>query len=347
MIPLLRPMPHSTRRVAALAALALTAVFAVACADDPAPIFEPTGTGEIEGRVYFDADNNTQFTPTGGDTALAGVLVLLRERQDTTVLDSIRTSADGTFEFDGVTPGTHDVFVVRDTTLTPNLVFCVNPAPSSVYIGELAYVAAPAKGGCVIRIRAAKDTTLGRRVTVAGIVTAGQGTFRAQGDNAYIEDPTGGINLFGLPASLALQVGDSIEVTGRLATFGGEIQLDRLSVAPNITRGATPIDPQDVTTGAVLATAPLGGKSPYVGRLLRVSAATVGPFNRSGGGNAALNDGSGEIEIRRDGNVANTLPATFFEEGACYDVVGILGFFNGTFQLKPRGPQDVTEVPCP
>ena len=334
-----------TRRILGAIALLVAGAVGAACADDPAPLFEPQGAGEIEGRLYYDADNNALFTPVGGDTVLAGVSVLLLERATDIVLDSTTTSDAGVFSFADVKPGTHWVFVKRDTLLTPNLQFCLNPINSSVYIGELAFLSVPAKGGCVIRIRAAKDTAQGRPVTIAGVVTAGQGTYRS--NNIYLQDVTGGMQVFGLPTSAALQAGDSVEISGTMGQFGGELQIVSPRVAPNIVRGGTVPDPVDVTTGEIVesvTTQALGAKSPFVGRLLRVSAATVGTFSS---GNASLNDGTGAIAIRLDANVAGTIPVTTFEAGKCYDVVGILGFFNGTPQLKPRGPADVTEATCP
>ena len=340
-------MPLRTRRVLGLAALLAAGALGAACADDPAPLFEPQGVGEIEGRLYYDADNNALFTPIGGDTVLAGVTVLLRERASNVVLDSTTTSDAGVFSFADVKPGTHWVFVKRDTALTPNLLFCLNPINSSVYIGELAFLSVPAKGGCVIRIRAAKDTAQGRPVTIAGVVTAGQGTYR--GDNLYLQDITGGMQVFGVPAATALQPGDSVEISGNMGVFNGELQLVSPRVAPNIQRGGTVPDPEVATTGEIAQSVTTSGaKSIFVGLLTRVQAVTVGTFAAgTPPRNAQIDDGTGPIDMRLDGNVVNALPSTFFQANRCYTITGIVGFFNGTAQIKPRGPADVAEVACP
>jgi hypothetical protein len=78
-----------------------------------------------------------------------------------------------------------------------------------------------------------------------------------------------------------------------------------------------------------------------------VRGATVGAFTGGGGRNAVLDDGTGAIEIRLDGNVINAIPTTRFNATQCYDIIGILGTFNGAPQLKPRIPSDVVEVTCP
>ena len=48
-----------------------------------------------------------------------------------------------------------------------------------------------------------------------------------------------------------------------------------------------------------------------------------------------------------DGNVLMVIPTTRFDPAKCYDIIGLLGYFNGTPQLKPRIPPDVTEVAGP
>jgi hypothetical protein len=328
--------------------LAVSLAFMVlACAEDPAPPFEVEGSGRLTGRLFFDADNNGLFTPLGGDTLLSNVAVEVRERGSSVVIDETTTDATGSFAFDAVPPGTHDVFLVQDVNVTGTLVFCVNPMRASVYPDETAFVSAPAKRGCVVSIAVAEANPIGARVTVAGTVTAGQGTYR--GDNVYIQDPTGGIQVFRVPG-LNLQLGDSIEVFGTLTTFNGEIQLDTLTISPSIKRGGAQISPIQRTTRAIAtAVTEDAAKATEVGQLLVVRRARVGAFTTGGTPprNATLTDTSSVvIEIRIDGNVLGILPTSTFDQAKCYDITGILGYFSGTPQLKPRMPSDVTEVPC-
>lgn len=325
-------------------ALALGLALLGACAEDPAPPFEIEGSGRLTGRLFFDADNNALFTPLGGDTLLRNVAVQLRERGSSVMIATTTTDATGSFTFEAVPPGTHDVFLVRDPTVTGAVVFCVNPLRASVYRGETAFLSAVAKRGCVVRINVAEADTLRAPVTVAGIVTAAQNTYRS--DNAYIQDPTGGVLLFDVPGSAALALGDSIEVSGVLTQFNGEAEIEDVVVAPNRVRTTVPA-PLERTTGAIAAAVAAGGaKTADVGRLLVVRGARVGAFTSGGGRNAVLNDGSGAIELRLDGNVINAIPTTRFNQTSCYDIIGILGFFNGAPQLKPRIASDVTEGTC-
>jgi hypothetical protein len=322
-------------------------VLVFACAEDPAPPFEVEGSGRLSGRLFFDADNNRLFTPLGGDTLLSNVQVEVRERGSSVTIATTTTDADGSFTFEALPTGTHDVFLVQDANVTGTLVFCENPMRASVYRDETAFVSAPARRGCVVAIAVAEANPVGTRVTVTGTVTAAQGTYR--GDNVYIQDRTGGIQVFRVPG-LNLQLGDSIEVFGTLVTFNGEIQLDTLTISPNIGRGGTQIAPIQRSTRAIAsAVTANAARATEVGQLLVVRRARIGAFTSGGTPprNATLTDTSNvAIELRIDGNVLNVLPTNSFDQTKCYDIIGILGYFSGTPQLKPRVPSDVTEVPC-
>ena len=325
----------------AMTTLALLAVWG--CGDeDPAPPFAPTGSGEIQGLVFFDADNDAAFTPVGGDTTLQGVGIAVLERASTDTIAVGVTDANGRFSLTGIPVGTHHV-IVDDDAVAGSLVFCVNPRTASVYTNELAFLSFSAKLGCVVRIDEAEAEAEGTAITVAGIVTAAQGTYRS--DNAYIQDRTGGIQVFGIPSSLGLQLGDSIEVSGTLGNFGTELQINSPRVAPNFTSGAQVPAAQVRTTGS-LAAAASDPRDPVFGTLVTVRRVTVGAFTSGGNRNANIDDGSGITQVRLDGNALSAIPTSTFQSGRCYDITGPVGIFNGGAQLKPRSLADVVEVPC-
>src|SRR5680860_1087523 len=86
------------------------AMMVTACEDETAPPFEVEGTGSMEGLVFFDADEDGVFTLTAGDSALAGVDLLIRERSTELVFAgaSVTTGANGRFLVEGLPLGTHD-----------------------------------------------------------------------------------------------------------------------------------------------------------------------------------------------------------------------------------------------
>lgn len=344
-VPAARVTEGAARRAIRWGALAaLAGVVLGACADDPSPVEPIDETGTVAGIVFFDRDNNGEFTPTAGDSALANVAVNIKLRGTDSVLARPTTGADGRFSAT-VPVGTHDVDVVRDANIVgARFVFCGGRA--SVYAREQTFLPTPVKFGCVVRIQAAEALALNSTVTVAGIVTAQPGRFRAQGDNIFIQDPTGGIQVFGASLiPLGLQEGDSIEVTGELAAFSTQLQITNPRVATNIRRGATVPNPIVRTTGALAATTnPLAAD---VGRLIAVQKVQVGAFGFGGqAGNAQMNDGTGAAVLRLDGAAFTAIGTARFVTGRCYNVVGILGFFNNAIQLQPRSAADVTEVPC-
>lgn len=333
------PMSFTIPRMRRMLTVCAGALAFAACIDDPEPVAPLDSTGTVSGILFFDRDNNNVYTPTAGDSVMAGVTVRLLERGSTQVIGSAITGATGRYEL--VVPvGTHDLEVVRSSAIiASNFVWC--GASPSVYRNEATFVPTPLKFGCVIRINVAKQAAVGASVTIAGVVTAQPGRYRAANDNLFMQDATTGIQVFGVPTSLGLQEGDSIEVTGIIGAFNTQLQITTPRVAPNIKRGTPVPDPVQVTTGQLAATTnPLAAN---VGRLVTVRRVSVGAFVS---GNAPMDDGSGSAQVRLDGNAATTIGTTRFVTGRCYDITGIVGFFNNATQLQPRGAFDVTEVPC-
>ena len=333
----------TNRQRFAIAAAAFALLGAAACDDEQAPPFEIEGTGDVAGQLFFDADNNGQFSPLGGDTLLRDVEVRLVVRNDPgQTIASTTTTSEGRFSFTDVAAGTHQI-VLGESPAIEALSFCTLPASASVYVGELTFLRVPAKRGCVVRIAEAKNVAVGQSTTIAGIVTTNQGTYRS--DNVYIQDPTGGIQVFGVPGALGLQIGDSIEVTGNMGVFRDELQLVAPTIAPNIVR-VTPLEPVIRTAKQIVdAAVGPGPKSPDVGLLMTVRGITsVGEFTS---GNATITDATGSIQIRLTDAAATAIPTTTFQAGKCYDITGILGYSFGILQLKPRTLADIEEVACP
>ena len=93
--------PLRAARAAALLCLV------AACTTDPAPPYVITGTGSLEGLVFFDADRNSAYDPAAGDVLVIGATVLARERGTDQTLSGGQgaTGADGRFTITGLPPG--------------------------------------------------------------------------------------------------------------------------------------------------------------------------------------------------------------------------------------------------
>jgi len=332
-----------------LAAALVAGAAALACSEDIAPQFAVQGTGTLDGLVFFDVDRNRAYDPSAGDTVVVGATVLVRERGSTQTISGGQavTDAAGRFRVASLPPGTHDLFV--DTTTVPaGMAICQNPVPVTIAINLVRFTEVVARGGCVVPIADAEAQPANTFVTVQGIVTAAPGQLRSAGDNAYIEDQSGGVQLFGSAlAGRGIAVGDRIEVSGDLITFNTELEVAGALRVNEIVPGVTVPQPTTATTAEIAA----AGSPPtqdLLGRFLRVVKVQAAAFQSGGGRNAVINDGSGPTEMRIESGVLADTNAidTQFPGGRCYDVVGVLGTFNGTAQLKPRTLADIQEVSC-
>ena len=329
------------RRAAPALPAAALALGLAACEPDLAPPFEPEGTGSIAGRLFFDADEDGLFTPTRGDSVLVGVPVEVRQRGTEIVLDETETAPDGSFEFDGIPVGTHDVYVVATSEEIGDVVVCENPVAASVYRDDQAFVTPIGTVACIIDIAEAKELDPDELVLIVGTVTADPGVYRS--NNLYVQDETGGIQIFGNTTDV--DVGDVVEVRGLVDQFRSEIQLGG---TPTVTKvgEVTPPAPEVVDVGVLQGiTDPT---HPIVGALAKVEGVTVGEFTTSSSGaDAEVTDATGTARIRLDQAAQARIGVATFEAGKCYDITGIVGIFDNATQLKPRFTSDIVEVTCP
>ncbi|MFH1311730.1 MAG: hypothetical protein ABIJ00_00750 [Candidatus Eisenbacteria bacterium] len=175
--------------------------------------------------------------------------------------------------------------------------------------------------GAVITIEEAKeidsggDSELdGTTVTVTGVVTTGSGIFSGELSSldAYIQDKTGGINLYTRTLKgIRLRLGDSVVVTGAVSLSfsspnAGTIRLNvgRLEDIKVVGKGTVP-EPVLLTASEVTATS-APPFEPYEGALVRVQnvGITGGDWPTSPGTNRDLTveDATGSFTLRIDGD---------------------------------------------
>ena len=343
---------HSRFRHASGQLLMAAAVALSACeSGEPAPPFEVAGTGSLEGFLFFDANGDGLFDPSAGDRALNNVHLSLRERNTSSVIagSTATTDSNGRFVLSGLPVGTHDL-VIDTTGVGAGTAFCQNPLPVDIHLNETQFSEVAARAGCVISIADAEKKAAGSVVTVAGIVTARPNQISASSGYWYIEDATGGTQLFGIAlGGHTIAVGDSVEVTGTLSLFSGELEISNGQVN-SYAAAVRQIQPVTVTTKqAADASDPTANLQ---GRLIKISKARqTSEFSAGGGRNATFDDGSGAITVRIEsalvptaGDVATTYPLT--TPGKCYDITGILRDFSTGAQLTPRSLTEIVEVAC-
>lgn len=330
-----------TRDFAGRAAAALFAAALLAgCEPDTAPPFTIDEPGAVEGLLYYDADNDNVFDPSDGDYALQGVRVRFTVRGDTTQVYATATSdAQGRLRVQGLPAGTADALFDL-TTLPAGVQVCMNPQPVTVLPGQTRFFRVETRNACLILIEDVKELPVdaGARALVRGVVTARQGAFRA--DNAYVQDATGGIQIFGVPAALGLVEGDVVEAGGVVGEFNGEIQLEGLTSVRKVGT-ADLISPRLLTPEQFRSRA-------FESELVRMEdlrVVSVGAADTQGRFSVRVDPATGPadytFDLRIEGPGTGLTPASF-TVGTIYDVVGIASVFGGNAQLKPRKPQDVT-----
>jgi DNA/RNA endonuclease YhcR with UshA esterase domain len=324
------------RAAAALFAAALLA----GCEPDTAPPFTIDEVGAVEGLLYYDADNDNVFDPSDGDYSLTGVKVRFTVRGDTSQVYATATSdAQGRLRVEGLPAGTADALFDL-ATLPAGVQVCENPQPVTVLPGQTRFFRVETRNACLILTDEVRELPVdaGARAAVRGIVTVRQGAFRA--DNAYVQDASGGIQIFGVAAALGLVEGDVVEAGGVVGEFNGEIQLEGLT-------SVRKVGTSDLITPALVTPEEFQSRE-FESDLVRLddlTVVTVGATDAQGRFSVRVDPATGPadytFDLRIEGTGTGLTPANF-TVGSTYDVVGIASVFSSNAQLKPRKPADVT-----
>jgi beta-lactamase superfamily II metal-dependent hydrolase len=188
---------------------------------------------------------------------------------------------------------------------------------------------------------------VGQTVKVRGAVTSID--FRGgTGVEYYVQDATGGIDLFSTALSPSFAIGDNVEGVGIVTHFNGLTELTLSAMGP--TGGATTTTAPEVVTLAQLADN--GAGEAFEGRLVRVNnvtmtSATFGPAGASNNFTITDATATGTLRVDSDTNIDGT-PAP----GGFLSVIGVVGQFDGTapfdsgYQLLPRFTEDIEGSGC-
>lgn len=182
--------------------------------------------------------------------------------------------------------------------------------------------------------------TVGSQVTVQGIVTAGVGVFSSSRFDIYIQDETGGINVFAPSIPQVFRQGDEIQLTAFVNQENGLTRLTEPSeMSPLSFRN--PLPPPVVLTCEQVAAAFLDDYSePHESRLVRVNNVSV---IQNSGNPYIISDGNAQCSLVVDDDTDIRIP-----EGV-FDIIGILKqnddsppYSSGYF-LTPRFQNDIVE----
>lgn len=188
---------------------------------------------------------------------------------------------------------------------------------------------------------------IGKVVKVRGTVTSIN--FRPAGTEYYIQDATGGIDIFASTTSFgSFGIGSTVEATGSVTQFNGLTELQLTSVTP--LGSAAPPPPQVITLSQL---ADGGAGEAVEGRLIRVDNVTItsGSFPASGAtGNVTITDATGSAVMRIDGDTnidgTPTTAGTFTVVALASQFVSTAPFDSG-YQILPRSLADIVVTGAP
>ena len=168
------------------------------------------------------------------------------------------------------------------------------------------------------------NTTKGAVFTVEGTVTAGNVEPNAFYDTIYIQDATGGINIYPVATTDGtFQVGQRVRVTGSWDQYQGDTELRCIRIE-RIDAAVNPIQPAELTIDQA------GDYAANGGRLAKVSG-TVQSVTKEGEAISAvtLTDGTSDFRLLFNNYIGYSDESspditTFVEEGAEISAVGVI-----------------------
>ena len=172
--------------------------------------------------------------------------------------------------------------------------------------------------------QARANTTVGTVFTVEGTVTAGNVEPNAFYDTIYIQDATGGINIYPVATTDGtFQVGQKVRVTGSWDQYQGDTELRCISIE-HISEAVDPIDPAELSITEAADYAANGG-------LLAEVSGTVKSVTKEGEAisSVTLTDGTTDFRLLFNNYIGYSDESspditTFVKEGAEISAVGVI-----------------------
>jgi len=172
---------------------------------------------------------------------------------------------------------------------------------------------------------------------IKGVVTVATGTFSSTAQDDYMQDNTGGINIFDYAVIHSLALGDSAEVSGKFSSYNGKSEIVDFNI--NVLSPGNPVPAPTVITTVDMA-------EQYEGMLIRINHGEVGnwltqPSDTSY--DALFTTADGGLILRVDGDTdigGNNVPQGII------DLIGIGSQYVSSspytegYQIMPRSWAD-------
>ncbi len=190
-------------------------------------------------------------------------------------------------------------------------------------------------------IASARNQSTGALVTVEGVVTTAPGTFGGQA--FYLQDQSGGIYVY--QNQSGFNTGDVIRVTASTTLYNSELELtDPVAIEKKGT-SVLPEPVASVTVDAYNQGQIVQLKQVQISNI--TSATPAGSFEFDVTGDVYGNTNSQKTHVRVDGRTGLTQDKFTFQEGDWVDISGVAAIFKDSYQLKPRGLDDIIAVDAP
>ena len=189
-----------------------------------------------------------------------------------------------------------------------------------------------------------ENTTVGTVFTVKGTVTAGNVEPNAFYDTIYIQDETGGINIYPVATTDGtFRVGQQVQVTGSWDQYQGDTELRCISIE-HISEAVDPIDPAELSITEAADYDANGG-------LLAEVSGTVKSVTEEGEAisSVTLTDGTKDFRLLFNNYIGYSDEAspnitTFVEKGAEISAVGVIYMDPEGVCLRVRDLSEVERV---
>ena len=254
------------------------------------------------------------FDPAGGtyfDTQTVSISC-------TTENASIYYTNDGTDPTESSTLYSSPISVSETTTLKAKA-FKTGSTPSAVASATYTFPS-------LVTIAEARALADNQYALVQGIVTF------IEGKNVYIQDNTGGIDLFLNANASGIALGDEVKAYGMKTVYKGLVELTGINQSSSdfsILSNGNALPLAVKTIAEVLA----GGSGDLQCTRVKIESATIGAINT--GGNTPLTQGESTTNIYK-------VPAlTGINENDVVDVIGVIGYYNAP-QIRVAFASDVT-----
>jgi DNA/RNA endonuclease YhcR with UshA esterase domain len=194
----------------------------------------------------------------------------------------------------------------------------------------------------------------GYAARIQGTVTAGSNTFSAGTNDDYVQDATGGINVFrstdtATPFSTTTP-GQSVEVVGRVGFSGGRFRLD---ITESLEKTTSPYGITALGSGPAPVPAPVtiaalnANPESYEGQLVSIAnsqivSGTLPVTPQALDQFVTISDGTGSFSLKvdHDTDIEGFTPSTTFTVVGIIQQDDFLRPFNSGYDIAPRGRPD-------